>query len=106
MLKKKLANTKENRIYLNSLPDIYLIGYWARYGYSVFPFTGKYEYDPYLKIKVPLVYQYDDCNGTCDYYWLRRITDTTTGGFKGWVSNKTLAIAAVDSLNKEGEKYV
>ena len=28
---------------------------------------------------LPIVRMYDDCNGTCDRYFLRKLTDTTTG---------------------------
>ena len=88
MLKKKLERNKENIEYLDSLPKIYLVATWAKTGVWEFPFTGKYEFDKWAQCEVPLVYQYDDFNGTCDNYYLRKITRTTTGLIIAWKENQ------------------
>ena len=99
-MRKVLKNNKQTKIYLDSLPKIYLIGYWARYGVMEFPFTGKYEQNEY-GISIPLVYDYDDHNGTCDNWYLRKITDTTTGIILLWTQSKSVASKIAELYNKE-----
>ena len=41
-MKKILKNNAKTAAYLNSLPKIYLVGCWARYGVMDFEWTGKY----------------------------------------------------------------
>ena len=58
---------------IEKLPKIYLVGFWAHYGVQEYYFSGKCT-----KEGEPLVWQYDDFNGTADYYVLRKITSTTS----------------------------
>lgn len=105
-MKKQLPNTEEVGKFLDSLPKIYLVGYWAHYGVWDFPFSGKYKKIFSEKvgynIDVPLVYQYYDANGTCDKYLLRPITDTTTGEIILWTQN---GYRAKQFANLLEEKY-
>lgn len=101
MMKKILENTAETREYLESLPKIYMIACWAGYGVRAFPFAGKYTADG-----IPFVWDYDDCNGTCDCYCLRKLTDTTTGWIYAWTTSKSRAEEIAAALNeKAGESW-
>ena len=101
-MKKVLENTLKTKKYLDKLPKIYLIGCWAKYGVFDFPFAGKYAFDKFrAKKKVPLVYQYDDHNGTDDHYYLRLITETTTGSICGWTFDKKEAYRIAEKKNEE-----
>lgn len=99
-MKKVLKNTAKTKAYLDSLPKIYLVGCWAKYGVREYPFTGKYEQDKYYGI-VPLVYDYDDHNGTCDNYYLRKLPWVTTGQIVMWTEFKSVADKVAELFNKE-----
>lgn len=100
-MEKILENTPETREYLNPLPKIYMIACWAGYGVREFPFAGKCD-----DKGVPFVYDYDDCNGTCDFYFLRKLTDTTTGWIYAWTTSKSRAEEIAAALNeKVGEGW-
>ena len=101
-MKKVLKNTPKTKAYLDSLPKIYLVGCWAKYGVREFPFTEKYFSEN--GFSVPLVYDYDDCNGTCDNYWLRRIDRVTSGQILLWTQSKSVASRVAELFNKELEE--
>lgn len=94
-MKKELKNTKKTKKYLESLHKIYLIGCWAHYGVREYPFTGKYSKNGTM----PLVYDYDDHNGTCDSWFLRELVNTTTGAYVGFSFSKERAEIIADALN-------
>lgn len=98
-MRKCLKNTPNTKAYLDSLPKIYLVGCWARYGVREYPFTGKYV--QIKGISVPLVYDYDDCNGTCDNYYLRSLGHVTTGVIIMWTQDKRVADKVAELFNKE-----
>ena len=102
-MRKVLKNTAKTKAYLDSLPKIYMVGCWAKYGVRDYPFTGKYEQDKYNdNISVPLVYDYDDWNGTTwGNYYLRKLTSVTTGSIIMWTQNKAVADKVAELLNKE-----
>ena len=100
-MKKILENTTETREYLDSLPKIYMIACWAGYGVREFPFAGKCTENA-----TPLVWDYDDQNGTCDFYFLRKLTDTTTGWIYAWTTSKSRAEEIAIALNERaGENW-
>lgn len=99
-MKRVLKNNDKTKAYLNSLPKIYLVGCWAKYGVSDYPFTGKYETNEY-GTSIPLVYDYDDHNGTCDNYYLRRLDHVTTGTIVLWTQSKNVANKVAELYNKE-----
>lgn len=102
---KVLPNTQETKAYLNSLPKIYLVVCWAKWGVIDFPFTGKFKHDKFRAHKeVPLVYQYDDHNGTDDSYYLRPITYTTTGAIDSWTLDRDEAYRIAEKKNKETKR--
>lgn len=103
-LKKRLpGSTEKTAEYLKTLPKVYLVACWARYGTRDYRFAGKFVNKNGQP--VPLVYDYDDFNGTCDYYWLRPLTHVTTGFIAGWTFSKKVAEAAAEQLNKELEHH-
>ena len=101
-MRKVLKNTPKTKAYLDSLPKIYMVGYWAKYGVRDFPFTGKYEFDN--GVSIPLVYDYDDFNGACDNYYLRRLNQTTSCAVVMWTQHMKTAHVIADLLNKEMEE--
>ena len=98
-MRKVLKNTKKTMAYLESLPRIYIVGCWAKYGVREYPFTGKYfSKDGF---SVPLVYDYDDHNGTCDNWYLRRLDLVTSGQILLWTQSKSVASKVAELFNKE-----
>ena len=97
-MKKVLKNTPKTKAYLNSLPKIYTVACWAKYGVREYPFAEKYFSENGFSI--PLVYVYDDFNGTQDSYLLRRI-DQTSGAVIMWTQNKKVADKVAELFNKE-----
>ena len=89
ILRKRLKNTKKNKDKLAKLPKIYLIACWARYGILEFPFSGRYK--KINKKPIPLVWDFDDHNGTYPEYVLRPITWTTTAVIRGWLRDEQQA---------------
>jgi hypothetical protein len=94
MLRKVLKNTPKTKKYLDSLPKVYGIFLWAKWGMLELPWSGKYN-----KEGIPLVYHYYDCNGTCDEYHLVPITHCSSGAFWYWYSNKDTAKDIQNKLN-------
>ena len=100
-MKKCLKNIAKSKAYLDKLPKIYAVCGWAKYGVMEYPFTEKYfRKNGY---SIPLVYYYDDFNGTCDNYWLRRI-DMTSGTVVMWTQNKSVADKVAELFNKDLEE--
>ena len=77
-MKKVLKNNLKTQRYLNKLRKVYLIGHWYRYGVREYPFAGKFVQDEVLGL-IPLVYHYDDRNGTVDNWYLVKLSSVTTG---------------------------
>lgn len=100
-LKAVLENTPETKQYLEKLRKIYLIGRWAHYGVREYPFSGKYSDK---NEDHPLVYDYDDHNGTCDNYFLKDLYETTTGYIWGWTFSKKDAERIANNLEKKNEE--
>lgn len=99
-MRKVLKNNKKTTAYLDSLPKIYIVGAWAKYGVREYPFAGKYETND-NGISIPLVYDYDDHNGTTDNYYLRRLDHVTTGQIILWTQFRNVANKVAELFNKE-----
>jgi len=97
MLKKKLQNNDKTRKYLDKLPKIYIVGFWAKYGVREYPLAGWKKIDNDM---IPLMYDYYDCNGMCDEYHLYNIRLVTTGQILFWTTNKLIAEKVAEGLNK------
>lgn len=100
MLRKRLPYNQKTKDKLAKLPKIYLVACWARYGVLDFPFSGKYkkvkDADSPLIRYIPLVWDFDDHNGTYPEYVLRPINWTTTGFIRGWFYTKQQAKDVAD----------
>ena len=100
-MKKVLPNTEKTRKYLEKLPKIYLIACWAGFGVREFPYAGKCDLDG-----IPYVYDYCDCNGTCDEYRLTKLNYITTGWIYGWSTIACRAKELARLANKaNGEEW-
>ena len=88
-MKKRLINNKKTKEYLESLKKVYFIGFWANWGYRECYFSGKFT-ESHNRYQ-PLVWDYDDHNGTDDAYYLRPIDFTTTGYMYAWTFDKNVA---------------
>lgn len=89
-----LKNNSKTKKYLESLPKIYMVACWAGFGVREFPFAGKCDENG-----VPYVYDYEDRNGTCDEFCLRKLTHTTTGQIYAWTASKKMAEEIADAMN-------
>lgn len=95
-MKKILKNNKKTKAYLDSLPTMYIVGRWDKYGVEGYPFTGKYETDE-RGYSIPLVYKYND---TCDNWYLCRLDYITAfGGI--WTQHYGLAMTIAEMFNEE-----
>jgi hypothetical protein len=97
VIKKILKNTPKTKAYLESLPKVYGIFLWAKWGILELPWSGKYIKGD---IAVPLVYNYYDANGTCDEYHLVPITSCSSGGFWNWFEDSEAAKEVQEKLNE------
>lgn len=100
MARKILKNTAKTKAYLDSLPKVYGIFMWAKWGMLEFPWPGKYTECDIADIAVPLVYNYYDANGTRDEYQLMPITSCSSGGFWCWFEDKEAAKEVQEKLNE------
>jgi len=100
MRRSFLQNSFKTQEYLKTLPKIYLIACWAHYGIKEFPLHSWKQDGAEM---IPMVYDYDDFNGTQDLYILRDIRNTTSGGKVMWTMHKEIAENIVAALNKQHE---
>ena len=102
MLRKIRKSTPRTKKYLDSLPKVYGIFLWAKWGMLELPWTGKFD-----KNGEPLVYIYYDANGMCDEYHLAPISHASSGAFRGWYKDYNTAYDIQLELNDElqGVKY-
>ena len=96
-MRKILKNTPKTKAYLDSLPKVYGLFLWAKWGMLELPWSGKYTKGD---IVVPLVYNYYDANGTCDEYHLVPITHCSSGAFWDWYEFKYNAKEVQTLLNE------
>jgi hypothetical protein len=100
-MRKVIKNTVQAKKYFKTLPKLYSIFLWAKWGILELPWSGKYNRDG-----ISLVYIYRDRNGECDEYYLDTINNASSGGFWGWYENKDIAEGVQEKLNealKQGE---
>ena len=93
-----LSNTKNNNEMIKSSPKVYLVGYWAKYGVMELPYAGKMVEDDTFGL-VPLVYDFNDFNGEREVWFIRKITEATSGGKVIYTFNKDIAEMLADKLN-------
>lgn len=93
-MKKIMQNSPKTKSFIDSLPKIYAIVLYAKFGVLPLPFAGKCD-----SSGIPYVYSYYDGNGTCDEYHLMKLTETTTGAIYAWTLSNTRANIIANSLN-------
>ena len=94
-MKKVIKNTAQAKKCFETLPKLYGIFLWAKWGILEFPWAGTYNKDG-----IPLVYVYRDRNGECDEYYLDTINNASSGNFWGWYTNKDTAKEVQEKLNE------
>lgn len=104
-LKDRLEDNNKTKEYLQTLKKVYLIGCWARFGVREHYFAGQFVEDDYLGY-VPLVYDFDDHNGTYSEWILRKINETTTGSVYGYSFNKEFAEEYCRLKNIEAKNWI
>lgn len=95
-MKKILDYTSKNIEKIKTLKKIYLVGCWANYGVREYAFAGKYVRQNELMI--PLVYDFDNWNGTYEHFVLLPINYVTTGQIIMWTFSKQKAEKIADGL--------
>ena len=90
--------------FLDKLPKMYMVGCWARYGVMDFPWSGKWEKNPHTGHMEPLVWYYNDHNGTADNWYLIPLRGVTTGQIIMWTEDFNAAKRIADALNTKFEK--
>lgn len=104
-MKKVLKNNKKTKQYLDDLPVMYLVSGFTFYHATEYPFSGKYVIDPYSGKSIPLVWVYDDHNGTTDNFYLKPITYTTMGNIIVWTESAYIAKKIAGLFNDELEGF-
>ena len=101
-MKKVLPNNARTGRMLDKCPKIYAVGCWAGFGVREYHFSGKYDKDGVT----PLVWDYEDFNGTCDEWRLRNIHYTTGGRILAWSNEEATAQYIADKVNiARGEEW-
>lgn len=98
-LKEHLKDNSKNNKYIQSLRKVYLVGYWARYGALAFPYAGKMVENNEFGL-IPLVYDFDDHNGTYGEYVLRELNQVTTGQIITYTFNEHIANSIAEQYNE------
>jgi predicted nucleic-acid-binding Zn-ribbon protein len=93
------TNSGETAQFLDKLPKMYMVGCWVGYGVWDFPWSGKWEKNPYTGHMEPLVWYYNDHNGTADNWYLGPIRHTTTGVVVMWTEDRVVAESIAGALN-------
>ena len=99
-VRKILKSTPKTKKYLESLPKLYGIFLWAKWGMLELSWTGKYD----KKTGLPLVYIYHDFNGMHEEYYLSTIDKASSGGFYYWYETKEQAEEIKKQLNEALQK--
>ena len=87
-------NTK-NLEKIMGLPKIYMVGIWVKAGVRDYHWTGKFT-----KNGQPLVWQYNDHNGTADQFELVPLDRVTTGQVVAWFRTEGEANLIANALNQ------
>ena len=98
-MKTVLKNNAKAAKYLSKLPKIYLVACWARYGVWDLIWSGKFIKDKDTGHLEPLVWHYNDHNGTADNWYLRPLHNVTTGFIMTWTQDRCIAESIANALN-------
>ncbi len=94
--------TKRATQKINKCKKVYLVVCYAKWTVREFPWTGKFT--TYRGNPCPLVWDYDDHNGTYEEYAKRPIYLTTTGEVCTWTFTKPVAQRIANALQFFNEK--
>ena len=90
-----IPDSPDTKRLLDSLPRIYAIGCWARYGVREYYYSGK-------DVKgIPMVWDYNDHNGTEPEWVLLPLHYTTMGLILAWTTSRGAAEKIAEALNAE-----
>ena len=98
--------TKKNTEKINKCQSIYIVVLYAKWGVREYKWTGKWKYSKLFNSYEPIVYDYDDHNGTFEEYVKRPIHFVTTGWIIDWTFSKYAADRFAKLLNEEMEKPI
>ena len=98
MTEKQLKKIEDR---MKTLTSIYLIVQYAHWCVRECEWTGRFEIRD--GVPIPIVYDYDDHNGTFEEYAKRPITRVTTGFIFDWTFHKHSASKIAEWL-EEAEK--
>ena len=94
-----IPDSPDTKRLLDSLPRIYAVGCWARYGVREYYYSGRTTKDG-----IPLVWDYNDHNGIYPEWLLVPLHYTTMGLILAWTTSKGAAKKIADALNGEDDK--
>lgn len=80
-------------------PKVYLVACWAKWGIQEYRWTGEW-FTSTSGLPIPIVYYYNDYNGTYEEYQKIPIIFTTTGICADWSFYKQMAQNLADKLNE------
>lgn len=98
-MKKLLPNNAKTKKYLDKLPQMYIVAFWAAYGVEGFAWSGKFTTNTHTGHVEPLVWKYDDYNGERDNWILVPIHCVTSGAIMTWTQDKEMAHRIAYALN-------
>lgn len=93
-----IPDSPDAMAFLQHLPKLYVVGCWARYGVREYYYSRRNA-----KNGLPLVWQYDDHNGSYAEWLLLPLEYTTTGWIFAWTTSKAAAEKIADALNNEAK---
>lgn len=93
-MKNIRQDNEKTKRYLDSLPKLYVVGCWSKYGVREYPNSGLTDAKG-----VPLVWDYYDGNGTCSVWRLASVHHTTTGSVWCWSDNEDVCRHVASALN-------
>ena len=98
--------TKKNTDKINKCKSVYIIVLYVHWCVREYKWTGKWRYTRLSNSYEPIVYDYDDHNGTFEEYVKRPIHSVTTGDIIDWTFSKYAADRFAKLLNEEMEKPI
>lgn len=98
-MKHHLKNSGKTAKYLNKLPLMYIVACWANYGVMDYPWSGKWTKNKHTGHMEPLVWYYDDHNGTADEWYLVPIHLVTCSYIIMWTEDESAAHSVANALN-------
>ena len=87
----------------NKATKIYLVVCYAKWCVREYSYAGKMRFIDRYQMKCPLVYYYDDHNGTYEEWKIINIFNTTTGWIDSFTFDKSIADSRVVALNAKLE---